>query len=180
MPPQDLETARWFDEEVRPHATALRAWLRARFPSLMDPDDLLQESYLRLLRARSSGTITNTRAFLFTTARNVALDLVRRNRIVVTEPLVSDEPSSVLEDGSDVAERVSLAQELEILHEAIRRLPDRCREIVTLQRIHGLSNRQIAERLGLSIHTVNAQMVIGLMRCRTYLSERGVLRKARR
>lgn len=135
---------------------------------------------MRLLRARGAGTIANTRAFLFTTARNVALDLVRRNRVVATEPLVSAEPSSVLEEGSDVVEHVSRAQEIEILHEAIRRLPDRCREIVTLQRIHGLSNRQIAERLGLSIHTVNAQMVIGLMRCRTYLSERGVLRRVQR
>ncbi|MBE7538148.1 MAG: RNA polymerase sigma factor [Bryobacterales bacterium] len=175
MSSQDLETARWFEEEVRPHANALRAWLRARFPSLVDPDDLVQESYLRLLRARGAGAIANTRAFLFTTARNVALDLVRRNRVVSTEPLVSGEPSYVLAEGSDVAEQVSRSQEIEILREAIRQLPARCREIMTLQRIQGLSNRQIAERLGLSIHTVNAQMVIGLMRCRTYLSERGVL-----
>src|SRR5678815_1701837 len=55
LPPQDIETARWFDQEVRPHATALRAWLRARFPSLLDPDDLVQESYLRLLRTRAAG-----------------------------------------------------------------------------------------------------------------------------
>lgn len=180
MPPQDLETARWYDEEVRPHAAALRAWLRAQFPSLVDPDDLVQESYLRLLRARGSGTIANTRAFLFTTARNVALDLVRRNRVVATEALVTAAPSSVIEERHDVAESVSRAQEIEILHEAIRQLPERCREIVTLQRIHGLSNRQIGERLGLSVHTVNAQMVIGLMRCRAYLSERGVLRGGRR
>ena len=146
----------------------------------MDPDDLVQESYLRLLRARDTRTIANTRAFLFTTARNVALDLVRRNRVAPTETLVSVEPSSVLMEGRDVAEDVSLAQEIEILHESIRRLPVRCREIMTLQKIHGLSNRQIADRLGLSVHTVNAQMVIGLMRCRAYLSERGVLGRDRR
>ncbi len=140
----------------------------------------MQESYLRLLRARGTGTIANPRAFLFTTARNVALDLVRRNRVVTTEALVTEGPSSVVEEGNDVAESVSRTQEVEILHEAIRQLPSRCREIVTLQRIQGLANREIAERLGLSINTVNAQMVIGLMRCRAYLRERGVLRGDRR
>jgi RNA polymerase sigma-70 factor (ECF subfamily) len=159
----------------------LRAWLRARFPSLLDPDDLVQESYLRLLRTRAAGgSVVNTKAFLFTTARNVALDLVRRDRVVTMEGLVNAAPSSVLEERHDVAENVSRAQEIEILHEAIRALPARCREIVTLQKIHALSNREIAERLGLSVNTVNAQMVIGLMRCRTYLRDRGVLRGGER
>jgi RNA polymerase sigma-70 factor (ECF subfamily) len=177
VPPQDIETARWYDEEVRPHAEGLRAWLGAQFPSLLDLDDLLQESYLRLLRTRQTGSaIANTRAFLFTTARNVALDRVRRNRVVTMEGLVNAPPSSVIEARHDVAENVSRAQEIEILHEAIRALPDRCREIVTLQKIHALSNREIADRLGLSVNTVNAQMVIGLTRCRAYLRERGVLR----
>ena len=47
---------------------------------------------------------------------------------------------------------------------------------MTLNKPYGLSNREIAERLGISLHTVNAQMVNGLIRCRDYLRERGVLR----
>lgn len=179
VPPQDLETAQWYDEEVRPHEAALRAWLRARFPSLADPDDLLQESYMRLLRARETGQVTNARAFLFTTIRNAALDVLRRGRVLTMEPLVTAGASSLLEDRPGVAESVSRAQEIEILHEAIRALPERCREIMILQKIHNLSNREIAQRLGLSINTVNAQMVIGLMRCRAYLRERGVVRGRR-
>lgn len=176
MPPQDPNVAHWFDEEVRPHEAGIRAWLQARFPSITDPDDLIQESYLRLLHAREKGHIVNTRAFLFTTARNVAFDLFRRRRVVSMEPLVSPAYSSVQEEGTDVAETVSRAQEVEILHAAIQSLPRRCREVMTLQQVYNLSNREIAERMSISINTVNAQIVIGLMRCRRYLREHGVLR----
>lgn len=176
VPPQDPEIAQWYDEKVRPHQAVLRAWLKARFPTLPDPDDILQDCYLRLLRARQTGQVVNSRAFLFTSVRNAALDLLRRGRVVAMEPLAHAEPSSVEEGGPGVVETVSCAQEIEILHEAIRALPDRCREVVTLQKIHGLTNREIAVRLGISINTVNAQMVIGLMRCRTFLRERGVVR----
>jgi DNA-directed RNA polymerase specialized sigma24 family protein len=47
---------------------------------------------------------------------------------------------------------------------------------MTMQKLHGLSNLEIEERLGLSVNTVNAQLVIGLARCRRYLLARGVLR----
>ena len=143
---------------------------------MSDPDDLLQESYVRLLRARASGPIVNPRAFLFVTARNAALDFFRRRRVAPMEPLVSLPAWSVVESGPGVAETVSRAQEIEILHEAIKALPPRCRQIMTLQKIHNLSNREIAERLGISINTVNAQIVLGLVRCRRYLREHGVLR----
>ena len=176
MPPQDPETAQWYDEKVRPHQAVLRAWLRARFPTLTDPEDVLQECYLRLLRAQRTGQVVNSRAFLFTSVRNAALDIIRRSRVVTMEPLPEAETDHVEEKGPGVAESVSCAQEIEILHEAIRALPDRCREVMTLQKIHGLSNRDIAVRLGISINTVNAQMVIGLMRCRAFLRERGVVR----
>lgn len=179
MPPQDPEISQWFDEKVRPHQAVLRAWLRARFPTLSDPDDILQDCYLRLLRARQTGDVVNSRAFLFTSVRNAALDLLRRGRVVTMEPLVHATPSAAEEEGPSVAEAVSCAQEIEILHEAIRALPDRCREVMTLQKIHGLTNREIAVRLGISINTVNAQMVIGLMRCRAFLRERGVVRGGR-
>ena len=176
VPPQDSETARWFEEQVRPHEPGLRAWLRSHFPALVDADDLVQDSFIRLLRARETGSIENPRAFLFATARNAALDRYRHERVIAMEPLVSADVSSVQEDRCDVAETVSRAQEIEMLHQAIQSLPGRCREIMTLRKIHGLPNREIAARLGISVHTVNAQLVNGLVRCRDFLRERGVLR----
>jgi RNA polymerase sigma-70 factor (ECF subfamily) len=80
MPPADSELARWFAAEVRPHEEALRAYLQARFASLGDTDDVVQETYARLCRAHAGGEIRSVKALLFTTARNVALDVFRRRR----------------------------------------------------------------------------------------------------
>ena len=170
------DDARWFAQEVQPHESALRAWLQAKFPGLPDTDDLVQESYARLIRARRTGKVDNARSYLFATARNAAFDLFRRSRTVAMEPLAGGAASSVLEDGLGVAESVNRTQELELLHDALRALPPRCREIMTLQKIHGIPSAEIAARLDISVHTVNAQLVIGLMRCREFLRERGILR----
>ena len=78
MPPPDQ--ALWFAEIVRPHEPALRAFLSRRFSSLPDHDDLVQETYARLLRLSDPERLVHARAFLFTTARNVAIDHVRRTQ----------------------------------------------------------------------------------------------------
>lgn len=170
------EDTRWFKEEVRPHERELRAFLQRRFPTVGDVDDVVQETYARLLRAREAGVATLTRAYLFVIARNVALDLVRRNRTVSLEGLGDRGELSVVEEGPDAAETLSREQELELLAAAMRALPPRCREILTLRRIQGLSHRAIAERLGIAEGTVNAQLAIGLMRCRQFLCAHGVTR----
>jgi len=168
MPPQNPDLARWFAEQIQPHESALRAFLRA-----------VQESYARLLRVQEKEKIGNPKSYLFATARNAALDFFRHHRSRTLEPLVSEDVRSVLEERPGAAETLNNAQEVEILTQAIAVLPERCRLFMTLQKIHGLSNREIALRLGISINTVNAQMVIGLMRCREYLKARGVLRGRR-
>ncbi len=89
--------ARWFAEEVWPHEPALRAWLRARFPSLTDIDDLVQETYARLFRARNSGKITEVRPYLFVIARNAATDVFRRNQVIAYDPLGETEHLYVVE-----------------------------------------------------------------------------------
>ncbi len=167
---------RWFKEEIRPHERELRAYLRGRFPSIGDVDDLVQETYARLLRARDGGSATLTRAYLFVVARNVALDLIRRSQVVTVEPLGDLAQLSVVEERPDAAETLSHDQELELLADAMRALPPRCREILTLRRIEGRSHREIAEKLGIAEGTVNAQLAIGLMRCREYLCAHGVAR----
>ena len=170
----EAEHSRWFKEEIAPHEAELRAFLRGRFPSLHDIDDLVQETYARIVRARAVGKARLTRAYLFVTARNAALDLLRRGRIVSIEGIAEIDRLAVVEDRPDAAEAASHEQELEILAEAIATLPERCREIFILRRYHDLSHAEIAARLGLAENTVNAQLVTGMLRCREYLRARGV------
>jgi RNA polymerase sigma-70 factor (ECF subfamily) len=80
MPPPPPAPSEWFAAEVQPHEAALRAWLRARFPGLTDGDDIVQEAFVRVLRAHAAGPVFSARALLFTAARNLALNRLRDRR----------------------------------------------------------------------------------------------------
>jgi RNA polymerase sigma factor (sigma-70 family) len=169
MPARDTEQSRWFDDCVRPYETMLRGWLRSKFASETDIDDLVQETYVRLLHARERGEVTSPKAFLFAVARNIAMDRVRHRKVSHAEPLVESEALSVLEEGEGIPETIAHHQELEILTEAIQSLPDRCRQIFTLRKVYGLPQAEIAAQLGLSINTVSAQLTIGVKRCMEFM-----------
>ena len=173
-----LEHTRWFAEEVQPFEPALRAYLHGRFPALVDQDDIVQDTYARLLRARAAGTIRHPKAFLFTTARNAALDFFRRKRGAPTTDVTHFDESAVLIDRPDAAELVSHDQELEILAEAVRALPDRCRQVIMLRYLDGLAYKEIAVQLEISPETVKAQLAKGMRRCAEYFRERGLLKSA--
>ena len=86
---------------------------------------------------------------------------------------------SVLDEGANVIQIVAARQELEFLADALRDLPDRCRQVVTLTKIYGLSEREVAERLGISENTVRTHVVRGMERCTDYLRARGITRGKR-
>ncbi|MCX6954184.1 MAG: sigma-70 family RNA polymerase sigma factor, partial [Verrucomicrobia bacterium] len=152
MPP--TEQARWFAQEVHPHEPALRAYLQARFPTLTDHDDLVQETYTRLLRAKENGVVRYPRAFLFTAARNAAFDLFRRRRAQPTESVNDQTELIALEAHPGAAEAIDQQFELEVLADAVRSLPDRCRQVIMLRYLDGLAYKEIADQLGISPETV--------------------------
>lgn len=168
------ETGRWFAEEVQPHESSLRSYLRNVFPSLPDVDDLVQESYARLIRAREAGRVSYAKAFLFTTARNAALDFFRRRKVVAIDGLADLAELSVIEDRPDASESLNKQQELAMLAEAVRGLPERCRQVLTLRLMYALPHKEIAAELGISEHTVKAQLAKGMRRCADYFEERGL------
>lgn len=174
MPPSDPEQFRWFTEEVQPHERSLRSYLRAKFRELPDVDDLVQETYLRLLRAREKAPVRRPKSLLFATARNAALDFFRRRRVVTIDSLADIERLSVLEDRPNAVETLCHDQELQLLADAIQTLPPRCREVVVLRKLHGHSHRDIAQRLGISEHTVNAHLAIGVLRLRDFMQAHGL------
>jgi RNA polymerase sigma-70 factor (ECF subfamily) len=163
----------WFVTEVQPHRPSLRAWLLARFPTLPDVDDVVQDTFARVLRAREAGPIRSTRALLFTTARNLALDAVRRQQVVRFEPITDSTDLSVLADGADVVAIVSKQQELELLTKAIQSLPTRCREILTLRTAYGFTQKEIAGKLGVSESTVEKQTAFGIRLCADFFAHGG-------
>jgi RNA polymerase sigma-70 factor (ECF subfamily) len=165
VPPENDESSRWFQQHVLPHEPMLRAWLQSRFSAERDIDDIVQEVYVRLLRARAKGEVASPKAFIFAVARNLAVDRVRHREVARAEPLVESEALDVLEEGEGIPETIAHNQELEFLTEAIQSLPERCRQIFTLRKVYGLSQPEIAKRLGLSENTVSAQLTIGVRKC---------------
>ncbi len=172
--PPPSEQARWFSEEVQPHESSLRSYLRAVFPALPDMDDLVQESYARLLRAKERGRVGYVKAFLFATARNAALDLFRRRKVVQIDYLADLRALPVADERPHAADALARQQELALLAEAVRTLPERCRQVLTLRLLYGHPHRQIAEELGISEHTVKAQIAKGMRRCAEYFAARGL------
>ncbi len=170
----EQKAARWFREEIQVHEADLRAYLRSRFSGLPDTEDIIQDCYARLFRMREQASVPITRAYLFVVARNAAIDLIRRKQTVPLEPLDQLVSSSVVEEGAHAADQLCHAEELQLLEEAIRDLPPRCRDIIILRRLHGLSHREIGRRFQISEATVHAQLCIGLKRCRQYLCAHGV------
>ena len=179
MPPVVTDATRWFEAEVHPHEEALRAYLQARFGGLGEIDDVVQETYARVCRARKIGEIHSAKALLFTTARNVALDLYRRRRARPVEPLTPGNAARIAEDAPDVAETVNHRQELDLLAEAVAALPPQCREVMLRRYRDGAGGRDIARQLGLSPETVKVHLARGLRRCAEYFAERGLLQGRR-
>jgi len=170
---ESVDTAAWFATELAPHEPALRAYLHGLVrPD--DLDDLVQETYARLLQARRRGPIDSPRGLLFATARNAARDLHRRRAVANTIPIAEMDESRVFDAAPGVPEAVSRRQESELLAAAIAELPPRCREILVLRKFENLSHREIAQRLGIAEHTVEAQLTKALHRCEEFFARYGL------
>lgn len=171
--PPDLTL--WYREQVLVHEAALRAYLRRAFPIVTDPDNVVQETFVRVLQAHQAGRVENVRGYVFATARNLALALMRRREIISFEPIAEEDGPSISSGEASIPDHVGLKFDLELLREAIQSLPDRCRQVLTLRKIEGLSQREIAARLGISEHTVEAQVTNGMRRCAQFFRERGAM-----
>ncbi len=168
------EPARWFAEEIQPHERSLRSYLQGSFPSVPDVDDVVQESYLRMLRAKTAQPIRSAKAFLFTVARRLALDTVRRERASPIERAGGLEALHIIDDRADVSDDVVRRERVALLGQAIADLPAGCRAVFILHKIKGHSRRETATQLGLAEKTVEVQTAKAMRRCGEFLRRRGL------
>jgi RNA polymerase sigma factor (sigma-70 family) len=128
-------------------------------------EELAQDAFLRLWRRPEP---ENARGFLFQTARNLAIDHVRAHRVgmsyvtgVAVEQVRSEPPSPEITVGA--------RQELEMFLSALRSLPDRAQRAFLLNRLDGLTYREISRALGVSVSTVEKDIARALELCRKWV-----------
>jgi RNA polymerase sigma factor (sigma-70 family) len=175
-----IERNIWLAKDILVHEQALRGYLTRFFKNVADIEDVVQETYARLLSLSDSGSaaVRNWHAFLFTSARNVALDRIRRGRVVSLDTLAEMGSVDVLDQTPSADEALNARQELALLLETIASLPDRCREALTLRKLYGLSQREIAQRLAITESTVEKHVAYGVRLCAERMfAKRGETRK---
>jgi RNA polymerase sigma factor (sigma-70 family) len=162
-----VERNAWLAKEILVHEGVLRGYLSKFLKSVVDIEDVLQETYARLLSLNdaSLAAVHNWHAFLFTSARNAALDRLRKNRVVSLDALAEMGSTDVLDQAPSAEEGLNTRQELALLMDAIGSLPDRCREVLTLRKLYGLSQREIAQRLAIAESTVEKHVAHGVRLC---------------
>ncbi|WP_294586917.1 RNA polymerase sigma-70 factor [uncultured Bacteroides sp.] len=130
-------------------------------------EDVLQEVYLKLWENRDEIEIQYIKTYLFHAAKNRVLNHLRdeQNRHYLLENWFNQQQQE-----KQGKECYDLEQFTTLLYKAIEQLPEKCREIFLLSRQEKLTYKQIAEKLDISVKTVEAQMGIALKRIRDTLS----------
>jgi len=153
---------RWFCQEVLPHERALTSFIRHNWRSIADVTDLRQDIYERALAGARAGIPTHTRQYLFTVARNHLINGAKREQIVSFE-LVADMSALELDFDDPGTERhLDAREDLRRAQHGLDQLPARCREVVWLRKVEGLSTRETADRLGITVDTVEKHITQGM------------------
>lgn len=143
----------------------LRPYVARRVVSAAETDDLLQEIFLKLHTGLSA--LEERESFggwVYRVAHNAIVDHARfkqRDRLAPVETDV-DGMGAATEDGSEELR----AQLSECVAFFVGRLAAPYREVVTLTELHGLTQREVAERLGSSLPAVKSQVLRGRAKLR--------------
>jgi RNA polymerase sigma-70 factor (ECF subfamily) len=177
----DESVEAWFTREILAHEEALVRYLRRCWPHADDIHDLRQETYIRVFEAARRERPHQPKSFLFTTARHLMADRLRRGRIVSIEAVGDFESLNVPVDEAGPERRHDARQSLRRLAEAFDRLPDRCREVVWLRKVEELPQKEVARRQGVAEKTGVKQVAKGARLIADYMfGEAGVPRRKQR
>lgn len=152
----------WFVQEVLPLEPMLTGFLRRHCHETDDIVDLRQDVYVRVYEAAEAGLPDNPKAFVFAVARNLLIDRARHKQVAA---IIALAPSGDLPDHVDelCPERHAIGrQDVACLEQAFSDLPPKCREVVELRKIAGMSQRDVAARLGVTEGTVEKQIAKGI------------------
>jgi RNA polymerase sigma factor (sigma-70 family) len=152
----------WFKREVLAHEEALMRYLGRTWRHREEIADLRQEIYIRVYEAAQKSRPLQPKSFLFTAARHLMIDHIRRRRIVAIDTVGDLDALNVPGIDENVPEqRASAHQELRRLADALDQLPPKCREVIWMRRVEDLPQKEVAIRLNVTQKTVEKHVMKG-------------------
>jgi RNA polymerase sigma-70 factor (ECF subfamily) len=148
----------------------LRRYLARLLGNQTEAQDVAHDAYLRVYPSVNRKAAERPEALLYVTARRLAINRLKRRSI---SPFTREElkPDAAVSSRPGVAQEVMARQELRLLEQAISDLPEGCRAVLLLRKIEMLSHREIAERLGIAVSTVEKQHARALRLLRAALPD---------
>lgn len=170
--PNEPVPGRDFAGLYRATVTPLRRYLTRFLGDAAEAQDVAHDAYVRVWPEIERDTARKPEALLYTTARRLALNRLKRRRIgpFTAAPADDNTPSAA----PGVVQQVIARQELHRLEQAIAQLPEGCRAVLLLRKVELLSHQEIADRLGIAISTVEKQHARALRLLRAALAPEGV------
>jgi RNA polymerase sigma factor (sigma-70 family) len=156
----DLES--WFASAILPHQAALTRYLDRVCKRSSEVPDLRQETYVRVCESARKSRPRFPRTFLLTTARNLVIDKVRRERVVSIDYTTNETLLNLSMDELTPERRLAARQDLQLVTRAFASLPERTRSVIWLRRIGGLSQREAAASLGIDESALEGRMTRGM------------------
>ena len=141
-----------------PHEIAFHRSARRFTRSQDEARDLVQEAYARLFATDGWAGIANPRAYVTRSIRHIAIERIRRAKIIDFRQLVEADHAGFADDAPDPFDAAAGKDALRRFSAALARLPDRCREVFVRRRVQEQSPREISEELGISVSTLEKRL----------------------
>ncbi len=156
----------------RDYYDELLNYLTLRLRSRDQARDVTQETFLRVLAQDSPTAIRQPRAFLYKTAANITVDLFRKKRRLSEESLDATELQHRFVVPARQETQAETNEQIRRLHDAIRELPPRRRDVFLLYLFKDRGPAEIARQLGISRSMVEKHIMRATVYCRNRLRER--------
>lgn len=153
----------------------LMRFFHKRVENSSDASDLSHDVFTLWLNRKKQTPVRESRAFLFKIANNVLIDHWRNKQ---KQQAIQEEDNDMAAlqvsiTHADPSEIIEQQQRLQRLYDAIKTLPPRRREAFLMYRFEGLSQNEIAERMGITLSMVEKHIASALVHCKKYVDYKG-------
>ncbi|GHT67471.1 RNA polymerase sigma-70 factor [Bacteroidia bacterium] len=134
-------------------------------------EELTQDVFVILWQNKET-PIDSLKGYLYAVARNIVVNWTRQNvNRQLLEILINEQ--RVLADKSDLSEKLTFERLLSMVHKIAQSMPKRRFEVYQMRWVEGLSRKEIAQRMGISITTVDIHLHKGIEYLHSAMSKLG-------